>query len=265
MISLVDRQISYDTLFLYYATIKECLWVKWKVRNLDLFPFPRFNRSLTTDVLRLGIPPSRLRIEFEIEKEDSNDRLHVNKFLQAKKLIQLHWLDGFPLWSCLTSLSDRQDYKDLFGDYTYSVRRIVALYRVDREAWKSHSIKYLHGCKAMDNDDSSTNEIEALSDADLVEAIINMLCVAMGCNLGYKGSYSRVGRDETEWDEDGFEVFNYKGLHIKIAHEKERAILHVASQYRKQFDKELKERLGEVYDECERLPEDARIPEGVIL
>ncbi|KAL1799247.1 hypothetical protein ACET3X_003284 [Alternaria dauci] len=265
ILSLVDRQIFCETFFLYYSMTREGLWVKWRVRNLDFFPFLRFYRSLTTGQLRLEIPPSRLHIELQTDEEERDGYWHAKKFSHVKRLVELHWLDGFPLWGCLTGLSDRQDCKGPFGDYMYSVRQTVALYRVDHEAWKSCSIKYLHRSQEMDHDDSSVGKIEALSDSELVEATIDMLCNAMEYNLGYKGSYSRIGRDGTEWDENVFEMFNYEQQHAKVAHEKEHAIVHIVGQYRKRIDKELKGWLGEAYDEWERLSDDARIPEDVIL
>ena len=117
----------------------------------------------------------------------------------------------------------------------------------------------------MDHNDSPFNKIEALSDTELVKAIVEVLCNAIEYNLRYKGSYSRIDRDETECDESVFEILNYKRQHVKVAHEKEHAIVHFVGQCRKKDDKEWKERLGETYDEWETLSMDARIPEDVIL
>jgi hypothetical protein len=147
----------------------------------------------------------------------------------------------------------------------YSVRQIVALYRTDYEAWKSLSIKHLYECRMMDEEDSSTEELAALSDDELVEAVIDMLCRAIEYNLGYGGFYSHVGRDKTEWNEDAITMFSYKRSYVKVAYEKEHAIVHVVGQYRKRVDKELRERLGGAYEEWEELPDKEGIPEGVVL
>ncbi len=265
IISLVNRSVFEETFSLYYSRLREGLWVKWKVRNLDFFPFLRFYRALTAGKYSPQISQSRLHIEFETEKEEIDDRLHASKFFRVKRLVELHWLDGCPLWGCLTGLSDRQDCKGPFGDYMYSVRQIVALYRTDYEAWKSLSIKYLYACRMMDEEEPSTDELEALSDAELIEAVIDMLYRAIEYNLGYGGSYSRVGRDKTEWNENAITMFSYKGSHVKVAYEKEHAIVHVVGQYRKRVDKELRERLAEAYEEWEELPDKEGIPEGVVL
>jgi len=104
--------------------------------------------------------------------------------------------------------------------------------------WKSYFIMFLHRCEAMDHDDSSFKKIEVLSDAELVEATIGVLCNAVEYNLRYKGNYSRIDRDETECDESVFEIFNCKRRHVEVAHEKEHAIVHVFGQCRKKDDKE---------------------------
>ncbi|KAI4943059.1 hypothetical protein J4E86_010006 [Alternaria arbusti] len=265
MLSYVDRAIFSETLFLYYSTVREGLWIKWTVRNLDFFPFLRFYQAFTRGENAVEIPPSRLHIEFDKEKEETDDGLHAKKFVHVKRLVELHWLDGFPLWSCLTGLSDRQDCKGPFGDYMYSVRQVVALYRIDHEAWKSLSVEYLRRCEAMGDDDALESNFATLSDAELVEAVIDMLCGAIEYNLGYTGSYARIGRDQTEWDQDIFETFRYKGSHVKTAYEKEHAIVRVVSLYRKKVDGTLRDRLGEAYEDWESIPDDALIPQGVVL
>ncbi|KAI4636167.1 hypothetical protein J4E83_001121 [Alternaria metachromatica] len=265
MLSYVDRAIFSETLFLYYSTVREGLWIKWTVRNLDFFPFLRFYQAFTRGENAVEIPPSRLHIEFDKEKEETDDGLHAKKFVHVKRLVELHWLDGFPLWGCLTGLSDRQDCKGPFGDYMYSVRQVVALYRIDHEAWKSLSVGYLRRCEEMGYDDALESNFATLSDAELVEAVIDMLCKAIEYHLGYTGSYARIGRDQTEWDQDIFETFRYKGSHVKTAYEKEHAIVRVVSLYRKKVDRTLRDRLGEVYEDWENVPDDALIPEGVML
>ncbi|KAI4938883.1 uncharacterized protein J4E92_000164 [Alternaria infectoria] len=265
MLSYVDRAIFSETLFLYYSTVREGLWIKWTVRNLDFFPFLRFYQAFTRGDNAVEIPPSRLHIEFDKEKEETDDGLHAKKFVHVKRLVELHWLDGFPLWGCLTGLSDRQDCKGPFGDYMYSVRQVVALYRIDHEAWKSLSVEYLRRCEAMGDDDALESDFATLSDAELVEAVIDMLCGAIEYNLGYTGSYARIGRDQTEWDQDVFETFRYKGSHVRTAYEKEHAIVRVVSLYQKKVDRTLRDRLGEVYEDWESVPDDALIPEGVVL
>ncbi|KAH6881597.1 hypothetical protein BKA58DRAFT_445800 [Alternaria rosae] len=226
---------------------------------MDFFPFLRFYQSFTTSENAVEIPPSRLHIEFDKEDEEADDGLHV------KRLVELHWLYGFPLWGCLTGLFNRQDRKGPFGDYMYSVRQIVALYRIGHEAWKSLSIEQLRLCEAMGDDSSLESNFATLSDAELVEAVIDMLCRAIEYNLGYIGSYARIGRDQTEWDQCIFETFRYKGSPVRTACQKEHAIVHIISLYRKKVDKALREQLEEAYEDWESAQDDALIPEGVVL
>lgn len=63
------------------------------------------------------------------------------RFENIKRLIELHWLDGVPLWGCLTGLYSDRDIGPL-EDWLYSVRQIVALYRCDYAAWKEETITY---------------------------------------------------------------------------------------------------------------------------
>ena len=116
----------------------------------------------------------------------------------------------------------------------------------------------------MGDDDALESDFATLSDAELVEAVIDMLCGAIEYNLGYTGSYARIGRDQTEWDQDIFETFRYKGSHFRTAYEKEHAIVRVVSLYRK-VDRTLRDQLGEIYEDWESVPDDAFIPEGVVL
>jgi hypothetical protein len=265
MLSLVNHQLFQETFFLYYSTTREGLWIKWKIRNLDFFPCLRFYHAFIAGDFPLSIPPSRLHIEFDRYRESQEFHVHAKKFSHVKKLVELHWLDGFPLWGCFTGLSDSVDCDGPFGDYMYSVRQIVALYRVSREAWKWHSINLLHKYQEMNDAGLSSSKLTELSDAELVEAIIDMLCKAIEYNLGYQGSFSRIGRNGTEWDEDLFGMFRYQGTYVKVATEKEYETVRIVEQYREKVNYGLRERLGAAYDQWEELPDDAKIPKGVIL
>ncbi|KAI4949487.1 hypothetical protein J4E91_005226 [Alternaria rosae] len=160
---------------------------------------------------------------------------------------------------------EERRFMDQMANYMYSLRQIVALYRIGHEAWKSLSAEYLRLCEAMGGEGSLESKFATLSDAELIEAVVEMLCRAIAYNLGYTGSYSRVGRDQTEWSQDVFEAFKYKGSHVMTAYQKEHTIVHVVSLYRKKVDKALRERLGGAYEEWESVSDDALIPEGVVL
>jgi len=46
---------------------------------------------------------------------------------------------------------------------------------------------------------------------------------------------------------------------------REYSIVHLIGQYRKRIDTDLRARLGEAYGDWERLADEQKIPEGVIL
>jgi hypothetical protein len=207
LFSLVNRQIFHDTFYLFYSTKREGLWFRWTVRNLDFFPFLRFWKSLTSGPSPLEIKPSEFHVAFDDEDEGKDKALHVTKFKNVHRLIEMHWLEGFPLWGCLTGFTDYDSDRGPFFDWMYSVRQIVALYRIDRQAWREQSIKYLQMCQPFDRDEATSNIFSEMSDAELVEAVIEWICNAIEYNLGYDGNFSTVGRDGKEWDKDAFKVF----------------------------------------------------------
>ncbi|KAA8618219.1 hypothetical protein PtrV1_09726 [Pyrenophora tritici-repentis] len=252
-----ERQIFHDTFYLYYSRKREGLWFTWTVKNLDFFHFLRFWQSLMTrGDHSVEIKPEEVHLKFVDENEMKDIVLHDRKFENVKRLVELHWLEGFPLWGRLTGCTDFEDDRGPFFDWMYSVRQIVALYRVNRETWKSHSIKHLRKCEDLDDDESLETNFPALADVELVEKIIDMLCYAIEYNLGYRGNYTLLGRDGKECDKDVFKVFWYKRNHRKIALEREHAFVHHVRQYRNKIDKELRDLLGETYGEWERLADD---------
>ncbi|KAI0606523.1 hypothetical protein TUN199_09381, partial [Pyrenophora tritici-repentis] len=243
-----QRRIFHDTFYLYYSRKREGLWFTWTVKNLDFFHFLRFWQSLMTrGDHSVEIKPEEVHLKFVDENEMKDIVLHDRKFENVKRLVELHWLEGFPLWGRLTGCTDFEDDRGPFFDWMYSVRQIVALYRVNRETWKSHSIKHLRKCEDLDDDESLETNFPALADVELVEKIIDMLCYAIEYNLGYRGNYTLLGRDGKECDKDVFKVFWYKRNHRKIALEREHAFVHHVRQYRNKIDKELRDLLGETY------------------
>ncbi|CBY00318.1 predicted protein [Plenodomus lingam JN3] len=128
MLSLVNRQLFKETFSLYYSTPREGLWFKWVVRNLDFLPLLRFWQTIARHV---EIEPDRLQIQFDTRDQYKSKKMHVEQFENVRRLIEPHWLDGLPLWSCLTGLNEYRNSIGPFGDWTYAIRQIVAVYRVD--------------------------------------------------------------------------------------------------------------------------------------
>jgi hypothetical protein len=177
----------------------------------------------------------------------------------------MHWLEGFPLWGCLTGFTDYDSDRGPFFDWMYSVRQIVVLYRIDRQAWREQSIKYLQTCQPFDRDETTSYIFSKLSEVELVEAVIEWICNAIEYNLGYDGNFKTVARDGKEWDKDAFKVFRYKRKNRKIAYEREHMIMCKVSQYCHKVDRLLRARLQDEYQEWERLPDKMGIPEGAVL
>ena len=201
------------------------------VRNLDFFPFFRFWQSLTTRDWLVEVKPNEVHVKFDNTNELRDKVFHARKFENVKRLVELHWLEGFPLWGCLTGFNNYAGERGPFFDWMYSVRQVVALYRVDHETWKWHSIKYLEEYKDLDNGESLEEGFSALLDAELVEKVIDMPCDEIEYNLGYDGNYSLLGRDGKEWDKNVFKVFPYKRNHRKNASEKQHFVVHTVDQY----------------------------------
>lgn len=80
----------------------------------------------------------------------------------------------------------------------YSVRQILALYRINREAWRSRSVQHLQGRKVLESDEISTSTFSDLTDAELVKTVVGMLCQTTEYHLGYHGNYPAVRRDGKE-------------------------------------------------------------------
>jgi hypothetical protein len=83
----------------------------------------------------------------------------------------------------------------------------------------------------MQDDQAAADSSTTLSDPELVEAVIDMLCNAIEFNLGYEGNFSLINRKGEEWKDKGvLKMFQYKGKYCKVALEKEYAIVHVVGQ-----------------------------------
>jgi hypothetical protein len=140
MLSLVNRQLFQDTFYLYFSELREGMWFRWTIWNLDFFPFLRFMQNLRQPPYPTEILPAQVHVKYDDTDKGRDRVLHKRKFEHVKRLIDLHWLQGFPLWGCLIILCDTRCYNSPLGELLYSVRQIVALYRVQHDAWQKWSI-----------------------------------------------------------------------------------------------------------------------------
>jgi hypothetical protein len=122
MFSLVDRQIFHDTFYFFFSTTGEGVWFRWTIRNLDVFPFLRFMQNFTKSPCTIQILPNQVHVDFDDTEEGKDRVLHMRKFENVKQLIELHWLEGIPLWGCLTGTCDNKCCDGPLGDPLYSVR-----------------------------------------------------------------------------------------------------------------------------------------------
>ncbi|KAH7079519.1 hypothetical protein FB567DRAFT_419860, partial [Paraphoma chrysanthemicola] len=103
------------------------------IRNLNFFPLFRFFQTLNRSPIVIhDLQPATIDIRFDIKNHAKDELLHRNTFQHVKRLIELHWLRGFPLWDCITGLSTQTDApQNPFTEYMYRVRQIVKLFYVD--------------------------------------------------------------------------------------------------------------------------------------
>jgi hypothetical protein len=131
---------------------------------MNFFPFLWFLKMLK-DRKHADVKGEMIDVEFfevahwkDLDIDDKEKERYLDKFQSVKRLITLHWLDGVPLWDCLTSLrpdteeiqqhDDRyyQGYctsRDILGDWLWAVREVVALYTIRPSVWRTLSIEHL--------------------------------------------------------------------------------------------------------------------------
>lgn len=242
---------------------------KVTVVNLDYFPLFRFLRNLQ------GVTKVRGELVDIVLKEDEESDGYGKKFTKVKRLIEMHWLEGLPLWGCLTGLREEPDPdgpaemvdKRAFWSWIYAVRQIVALYKIEPAVWRSTSIKYLQRYEALKDDDFDAATIAHYSNVELVQAIIEALSEAIEYRLGWTGNF----KDD---DGSGYQEFDSENVgyffcptddNEKVACQLEHAIVLVADQYSIKISRILQSELGPLYAEWEAYEDQKEIPKGLLL
>jgi len=270
MLALTCRQVFSEMWEVIYPRSKPASSFKATVRNLNLFPFFRVCQMLGRPPwVAFPVQADLVDVEFDTKFAEKDDALHANTFQHVKRLIGLHWFRGFPIWGCLTGLSSSTSRtENPFTDFMYSIRQNVALWRLDLDEWQRVSTSYLRRCERTENRRSPKNTktywLQRESE-EIVEATIDMLTKAAEYRLGYEGSFSPIARDGSEWYEDCMTMFRYKGDHRKIAYEKEHAFVNVVRQYCEEVDVILRKRLGDQYEQWEKLPDEQKLPQDIVL
>jgi hypothetical protein len=239
------------------------------IRNLNFLQFFRFCQMFGKPPLKIfDVSADLVDIKFESNFRGEDKILHANTFQHVKRLIELHWLHGFPLWGVLTGLSSNVDNpRNPFTDFMYSVRRIVALWRIDNQKWRWKSTEYLARCLRFEGHKIEITESywRQFTAGVIIEAIIEMLVKAVEYRLGYQGSWSPVGRDKSEWHKKQMEMFRFQGDHRKVAFQKEHSVARMVDMYCEDVDERLRHVLGDRFEEWEMLPDSEVIPQNVLL
>lgn len=92
-----------------------------------------------------------------------------------------------------------------------------------------------------------------------------MLTEAAFFRLGYRGSWSPVGRDKSEWHKSQMNMLRLQGEHRKVAYQREHAIVHSVDLYCDEADERLRQVLGDQYAEWESWPDREEIPQDLVF
>lgn len=156
----------------------------------------------------------------------------------------------------------------------YSVRQIVALYRIHISTWRGLSIDLLNPHADL----LDKNHFEGLLDPYMIEAVIQLFSEALQCRLGYRytglyhrGRYGAAGGDHQDHeppDRDGFRQ-NYRsdGFYLEAFHanELEHALVHIVNMCRLKIDIALRAGLVHLYEEWKEAEDEKKIPENVVF
>ena len=269
LLPLSSRQIlceMWDAIYPHQTTR-----YKATIRNLDFFPFFRFCQMLgksSSGFNIFSVTGNIVDIEFDTVFCIKDQDLHRITFRHVKRLIELRRYQGFPLRGVVTGLSPNEDNpRNPFTDFMYSVRQIVALWRLDIDQWRLRSTENVaKGFRIEESSAGTTTKYwRQRTDLVIVKATTDMLVNAAVYRLGYQGSWSPVGRDKSEWHEDHMDMFRFRGKQRKIAYQKEHATVYMTDAYCEEVDERLRHVLGDQYAEWELLPDSQGIPQDMLL
>jgi hypothetical protein len=274
-------------------TCREVLGEVWDTRKrptlsesksgTDFFPSLRFFQTLQRCNV-LNVTGKMVDAQFwevvpgEKDSVISKDR-YARKFHNVKRLIEMHWFDDLPLWGCFTGFYEEVEDSDaarydkgciasrkLLSERLYAVRQIVALYRINVAMRRYLTIKYLKAYDILDDVSTLTPWVQR-SDADIIEAIIDVVSKAIEYLLGYQGNFEATYYDsqEQEYERVKYAYFQLQGEYEMIAREKEHAIVHLVNRYSIEVDRLLREELGKFYGEWEEMEDEKTIPKGLLF
>ncbi|KAF9691154.1 hypothetical protein EKO04_010590 [Ascochyta lentis] len=299
-LSLASRQLLSETWASVFPAGSHRFRYQVTVRNFSVLPFFRLAQLFQRQ--RIQIHGDMINIELEDEAHDNRWYKRVNhnwledalisdeevdeendkernisryamKFSRLTWLIQLHWLQGVPLWNCFTNARRDWNKKDLdkitLGAWLYSVRQIVALHRINASKWQDLSTQLLHR-----RDIIHGNEFPwPLSDASMVAETIGVFSEALEYRLGRAGNYTRGRYGDAGAEYKPHRVKKSEDPHRtrrfvsrgQTATEQEHAVIHIVNLYRVKVDEALRLELGNLYEEWKLAEDEKKIPEDVIF
>lgn len=219
----------------------------------DFFPAFRFLAMLK----RRGITIKTSSVTMIHEPGD----FHTRKLAD---LINFHWRLGLPLWHCTTSvpITDLKhgNPSHALRKWLLCIRRIVALYRIDRTTWRKLSRAFVQRVKMLvtrlEDDFAFTAQSNPEpSDTQLAETVIAVLVQAMHCRCNSRGWWNnrRLMTRTSDYDE----------RQLSCVHEDAYATLHFAVQYSNAVASALRVLLHEEYQEWVDSEDQKELPEGV--
>ena len=132
-LALTCREAFREVWGLIFPKNNDEITIHIKIGDLDFFPFLRFAKLLKRNV-GMDITGNMIEnVEFSESSPETGEEktTYKRKFTRIKRLIEMHWHDGVPLWDCLTGLRELEVDDDMFGEgleymgYEPSVQRLT--------------------------------------------------------------------------------------------------------------------------------------------
>jgi hypothetical protein len=272
-VALANRQMFAEVFDVFFPKVKdkspEGSRYAIRIQNLNLFPFFRFCQMLGRGEWTVQVPAHMIDVYWCDDEVQQDRALGLRKFSMLKRLVELHWLRGVPIWTCFTEPSAGNFDGGALPDILYSIRQIVALQRSVPAQWRGISTEYVRNCEITEVICVPQTDWQSLTTPDLVETIIETIMMAIEYRMGYVGSFSRVTRDgHVGAYEEEFVDYCIQGEDSedeKFAFEEEHAAVHIFNLYRKKVDAAPRAELGDEYEAWEKLPDSEKIPQDVVF
>ena len=146
----------------------------------------------------------------------------------------------------------------------YSVRQIVSLFREYADVWRATSVNHLRCWAVLRNDEPLSTHWDQRSDAELIDAVIDILTEGVLYYLGYQGQFTLKARNGLVGSRYDMAAFRFR-FGTKSAYEMEYAVVHILHRYSDTVNNELRERLVDTYGEWESSPDQETVPHHVTL